>query len=132
MRDLSIVFFFKQKTAYEMRISDWSSDVCSSDLAKAGDETVPTIAKGHSVAPCDPDQHGKRRHGTDLRHGRKHILGARKSSIKERKARQDHNADEDAGTHPPPHLPPSRPRPSGPSPRTPCTPDLTRPTSAPP
>src|SRR3546814_17870531 len=28
-----ILFFFKQKTAYEMRISDWSSDVCSSDLA---------------------------------------------------------------------------------------------------
>src|SRR3546814_3588629 len=28
----SILFFFKQKTAYEMRISDWSSDVCSSDL----------------------------------------------------------------------------------------------------
>src|SRR3546814_10730889 len=28
-------FFFKQKTAYEMRISDWSSDVCSSDLALA-------------------------------------------------------------------------------------------------
>src|SRR3546814_2623964 len=27
------LFFFKQKTAYEMRISDWSSDVCSSDLA---------------------------------------------------------------------------------------------------
>src|SRR3546814_16602560 len=32
------VFFFKQKTAYEMRISDWSSDVCSSDLSgKLGD-----------------------------------------------------------------------------------------------
>src|SRR3546814_1091610 len=28
-------FFFKQKTAYEMRISDWSSDVCSSDLSAA-------------------------------------------------------------------------------------------------
>src|SRR3546814_5085790 len=28
-------FFFKQKTAYEMRISDWSSDVCSSDLVEA-------------------------------------------------------------------------------------------------
>src|SRR3546814_3971218 len=27
-----VVFFFKQKTAYEMRMSDWSSDVCSSDL----------------------------------------------------------------------------------------------------
>src|SRR3546814_18588107 len=31
-----IVFFFKQKTAYEMRISDWSSDVCSSDLDRNG------------------------------------------------------------------------------------------------
>src|SRR3546814_4039425 len=29
---LVLFFFFKQKTAYEMRISDWSSDVCSSDL----------------------------------------------------------------------------------------------------
>src|SRR3546814_19853427 len=31
-------FFFKQKTAYEMRISDWSSDVCSSDLGKVLDQ----------------------------------------------------------------------------------------------
>src|SRR3546814_1872783 len=30
--DIKLFFFFKQKTAYEMRISDWSSDVCSSDL----------------------------------------------------------------------------------------------------
>src|SRR3546814_10738246 len=30
-----VVFFFKQKTAYERRISDWSSDVCSSDLVDA-------------------------------------------------------------------------------------------------
>src|SRR3546814_8247660 len=30
--DCFLFFFFKQKTAYEMRISDWSSDVCSSDL----------------------------------------------------------------------------------------------------
>src|SRR3546814_4200118 len=30
-----VYFFFKQKTAYEMRISDWSSDVCSSDLSNA-------------------------------------------------------------------------------------------------
>src|SRR3546814_10608510 len=30
------VFFFRQKTAYEMRISDWSSDVCSSDLMLTG------------------------------------------------------------------------------------------------
>src|SRR3546814_17460611 len=33
---LCVFFFFKQKTAYEMRISDWSSDVCSSDLVEAG------------------------------------------------------------------------------------------------
>src|SRR3546814_9514773 len=32
---LFVFFFFKQKTAYEMRISDWSSDVCSSDLARS-------------------------------------------------------------------------------------------------
>src|SRR3546814_11758876 len=36
------VFFFKQKTAYEMRISDWSSDVCSSDL---GDEVLRCVAR---------------------------------------------------------------------------------------
>src|SRR3546814_2610327 len=33
-------FFFKQKTAYEMRISDWSSDVCSSDLHSAEEKQV--------------------------------------------------------------------------------------------
>src|SRR3546814_6744758 len=34
-----VFFFFKQKTAYEMRISDWSSDVCSSDLCSSSDES---------------------------------------------------------------------------------------------
>src|SRR3546814_14752858 len=34
-------FFFKQKTAYEMRISDWSSDVCSSDLIVQIDHRGP-------------------------------------------------------------------------------------------
>src|SRR3546814_8239810 len=37
------VFFFKQKTAYEMRISDWSSDVCSSDLDDAGDRLFDAV-----------------------------------------------------------------------------------------
>src|SRR3546814_2188290 len=36
------IFFFKQKTAYEMRISDWSSDVCSSDLVRAEAQQVVT------------------------------------------------------------------------------------------
>src|SRR3546814_10158190 len=39
-------FFFKQKTAYEMRISDWSSDVCSSDLLLAERGTVVTNGAG--------------------------------------------------------------------------------------
>src|SRR3546814_1852671 len=39
-----VVFFFKQKTAYEMRISDWSSDVCSSDLFEI---TLACAASAH-------------------------------------------------------------------------------------
>src|SRR3546814_3736627 len=35
-----VFFFFKQKTAYEMRISDWSSDVCSSDLNEFPDTSL--------------------------------------------------------------------------------------------
>src|SRR3546814_4293156 len=45
----SLFFFFKQKTAYEMRISDWSSDVCSSDLHAA--LVIPAeIGAGRSLA----------------------------------------------------------------------------------
>src|SRR3546814_3495325 len=39
-----IFFFFKQKTAYEMRISDWSSDVCSSDLVLGVDAAFDGVA----------------------------------------------------------------------------------------
>src|SRR3546814_7419353 len=38
-------FVFKQKTAYEMRISDWSSDVCSSDLAHSFEEQLALVAQ---------------------------------------------------------------------------------------
>src|SRR3546814_6466665 len=38
-------FFFKQKTAYEMRISDWSSDVCSSDLPRSATASPPGSAE---------------------------------------------------------------------------------------
>src|SRR3546814_17786246 len=42
----TFVLFFKQKTAYEMRISDWSSDVCSSDLvAKIGSADAPAAER---------------------------------------------------------------------------------------
>src|SRR3546814_19100930 len=61
-------FFFKQKTAYEMRISDWSSDVCSSDLsAFAAPTSFPVphpemrpsgseIAPGATFPPAPPSQ----------------------------------------------------------------------------
>src|SRR3546814_146457 len=81
------IFFFKQKTAYEMRISDWSSDVCSSDLQGAAptprhaeqgrrmgtdpavplaEEVGPTVAQGEAAAQVlsdgGPDEalHGRR------------------------------------------------------------------------
>src|SRR3546814_4656600 len=47
------IFFFKQKTAYEMRISDWSSDVCSSDLLEL-DREIRNAAFGvELVRPGD-------------------------------------------------------------------------------
>src|SRR3546814_1012924 len=45
-------FFFKQKTAYEMRISDWSSDVCSSDLRTIADSLAPPYALPYSYGLC--------------------------------------------------------------------------------
>src|SRR3546814_2520938 len=44
----SVFFFFKQKTAYEMRISDWSSDVCSSDLLNSPAEQIAAL-DSHAV-----------------------------------------------------------------------------------
>src|SRR3546814_2772727 len=49
-----VFFFFKQKTAYEMRISDWSSDVCSSDLR------VGRSLHGLAWYACLLAQHGRR------------------------------------------------------------------------
>src|SRR3546814_10404598 len=43
-------FFFKQKTAYEMRISDWSSDVCSSDLLVAAGMNPMDLKRGIDLA----------------------------------------------------------------------------------
>src|SRR3546814_5696995 len=55
-RCLIIFFFFKQKTAYEMRISDWSSDVCSSDLPGRGAgrkaaAKLPQLGLPHKACP---------------------------------------------------------------------------------
>src|SRR3546814_6211773 len=50
---MCLFFFFKQKTAYEMRISDWSSDVCSSDLVE------PVLRIGER---CAPERHDRVAH----------------------------------------------------------------------
>src|SRR3546814_2323189 len=55
-------FFFKQKTAYEMRISDWSSDVCSSDLMPARHGTHRLL----SLRQARPHLHRRSRQGVAL------------------------------------------------------------------
>src|SRR3546814_5841672 len=54
------MFFFKQKTAYELRISDWSSDVCSSDL-----EGMPSSEPGSPLVVADPPHTRRPCHGGD-------------------------------------------------------------------
>src|SRR3546814_10366421 len=55
-----IIFFFKQKTAYEMRISDWSSDVCSSDLRPDPEPFRELAARAHN------SEHGLSLHSSML------------------------------------------------------------------
>src|SRR3546814_7752812 len=66
--NIFVFFFFKQKTAYEMRISDWSSDVCSSDLrpisrpraVEWGFMVFCGGARVHAAFPCNIVQHFSR------------------------------------------------------------------------
>src|SRR3546814_14172258 len=54
-----VVFFCKQKTAYEMRISDWSSDVCSSDLAQVGARVaLDRLVEVGELARVADEEHG--------------------------------------------------------------------------
>src|SRR3546814_8838803 len=54
---LCFFFFFKQKTAYEMRISDWSSDVCSSDLTGTTRQEGEALRAAVAVATDRPISH---------------------------------------------------------------------------
>src|SRR3546814_3850962 len=56
-------FFFKQKTAYEMRISDWSSDVCSSDLPRPRDRLHPVVLARPLLAGVQHRRFGHRGRG---------------------------------------------------------------------
>src|SRR3546814_10219035 len=64
---MSFVVFIKQKTAYEMRISDWSSDVCSSDL-----NNVITFAR---LNPWEERERGQQAVATDLQEKLSQIPG---------------------------------------------------------
>src|SRR3546814_7013444 len=63
-----VFFFFKQKTEYEMRISDWSSDVCSSDLK--GDRDARQVLSLLHRRQGDRRQHRSRSTGQVLRQAR--------------------------------------------------------------
>src|SRR3546814_7772079 len=67
-----VVFFFKQKTAYEMRISDWSSDVCSSDLDCLEREIA--AAGGRNRTDADELLRG-RSHGCPQTGRKQHLQG---------------------------------------------------------
>src|SRR3546814_5349634 len=59
---LRFFFFFKQKTAYEMRISDWSSDVCSSDLIGLDPDSGGFERLGHLAGVIVGVRHDRRHH----------------------------------------------------------------------
>src|SRR3546814_7798361 len=80
-------FFFKQKTAYEMRISDWSSDVCSSDLGDIAPDRGPRAAdrgaRRYRPPLCEPQRRGgdrrPARHLCATRPARRDGVGAGRS-----------------------------------------------------
>src|SRR3546814_2597561 len=78
-----LFFFFKQKTAYEMRISDWSSDVCSSDL-DAGDAFDVALAATPGDVDDDVDGLGDQRARRIHRHFQNQLLQAQQRSEERR------------------------------------------------
>src|SRR3546814_2639071 len=83
----TVFFFFKQKTAYEMRISDWSSDVCSSDLGPRW-PSAPS-APAASAKPAKPPP--PRASSTPFRPSRS-IEPLRRAAAGHRRARQREQA----------------------------------------
>src|SRR3546814_17592815 len=82
-----VFILFKQKTAYEMRISDWSSDVCSSDLR---------LHRRHGLAQAPDDAEEMRQHLEEAHHRQ---LADRKAAVQ---ALGGHQLAADAGkAHPP-------------------------------
>src|SRR3546814_19171523 len=93
---MSFFFFFKQKTAYEMRISDWSSDVCSSDLPPPSEPEIPRACRyptPHGISavaardrrqtprPDQPRRHPPLSHRVPLR-DRKSVVSGQSVSVR--------------------------------------------------
>src|SRR3546814_8477323 len=94
----AVVFFFKQKQAYELRISDWSSDVCSSDLNFDRDrstQTTSVVIPGRIIPwsdcrLCPPHSHIHNRSGRCFKSMSK--LGQTNSSSKDPQSRNKENS----------------------------------------
>src|SRR3546814_2429480 len=82
-------FFFKQKTAYEMRISDWSSDVCSSDLTCP----LPVVAQQQQQRERDEEREGGVQHADPARRDRQAV----ERDQRRRRRRQPPVAEEQIG-----------------------------------
>src|SRR3546814_10630639 len=100
------LFFFKQKTAYEMRISDWSSDVCSSDLRPPlmpADHDPPFEQQmfAHAVAPHQPERLGV---GVGLRTDSDHVSDDRVGQREQTARNPAHAAMTDRRKVEPPEL----------------------------
>src|SRR3546814_10433810 len=84
-------FFFKQKTAYEMRISDWSSDVCSSDLFGVATARAISSASGSRNLCCPLAFHPHESSGlysfvtSDLAGRDRHACGRHRNRSEERR-----------------------------------------------
>src|SRR3546814_5428216 len=77
-----LFFFFKQKTAYEMRISDWSSDVCSYDLVMAAARKKKTASKAKRKATGKRKAAPKKKAAAKKSPARKKAAGKRGATAK--------------------------------------------------
>src|SRR3546814_6480983 len=126
-----LFFFFKQKTAYDMRISDWSSDVCSSDLpGRSGRGRRHENARSRVRQLCD-GQHAARRERVYRAFGqpRSRRGGGREGGAAARLSLARSPARPPPAPPPPPPPPPPAPPPPLPPPPARTHPDRKAPRS---
>src|SRR3546814_5223667 len=96
---IDCIFFFKQKTAYEVRISDWSSDVCSSDLPNGAPHGAPRPGlrpAGGLPRRLRREQHPNLRRGGDggLGAGRQSVQAPRRPDPQSGRGRSEEHTSE--------------------------------------